>query len=78
MVVKTGSLANFLPAPRRILRLTFDVPVPNVVHQADRLFTPLERKVFKYALTVVDIASRFKEAESLVWKNSDDVARAFG
>ena len=37
----------------------------------------LGRKVFKYALTVVDVASRYKEAEPLTSKNSDEVALAF-
>ena len=37
----------------------------------------LRRKIYKYALTVVDIASRYKEAEPLTSKNSDEVARAF-
>ena len=44
----------FLPAPRHIPRPTFDVSVPNKVHQADLLFLPHDklprgRKVFKYA-----------------------------
>ena len=38
---------------------------------------PRERKVFRYALTVVDVASRYKEAEPLTLKNSDEVAKAF-
>ena len=33
--------------------------------------------VFKYALTVVDVTSRYKEAEPLTLKNSDEVAQAF-
>ena len=37
----------------------------------------LRRKIYKYALTVVDIASRYKEAEPLTSKNSDEVAKAF-
>ena len=42
-----------------------DVPVPNKVHQADLLYLPHDRpprsrKTFKYALTVVDVASRYK------------------
>ena len=72
----------FIPAPKRIPRPKFDVPIPNKVHQADLLFLPhdklpLGRKVFKYALTVVDVASRYKEAEPLTSKNSDEVALAF-
>ena len=72
----------FLPAPKRIPRPKFDVATPNAVHQADLLFLPHDklprgRKVFKYALTVVDVASRNKEAEPLTSKNSDEVAMAF-
>ena len=72
----------FLPAPKRIPRPKFDVPTPNAVHQADLLFLPHDklpcgRKVFKYALTFVDVASRYKEAEPLTSKNSDEVALAF-
>ena len=36
-----------------------------------------EKKIYKYALTVIDIASRYKEAEPLTSKNSDEVATAF-
>ena len=72
----------YLPAPKRIPRPKFDVPTPNKVHQADLLFMPHDklprgRKVFRYALTVVDVASRYKEAEPLTSKNSDEVAKAF-
>jgi len=72
----------FLPAPRRIPRPKFDVPTPNKVHQADLLFLPHDklprgRKVYKYVLTVVDVASRYKEAEPLTSKNSDEVAQGF-
>ena len=70
----------YLPAPRYIPRPKFDVPTPNKVHQADLLFLPHDtvgRSTYKYALTVVDIASRFKEAQPLTSKNSDEVAKAF-
>ena len=55
---------------------------PNKVHQADLLFLPHDKlprghKVFKYALTVVDEASRYKEAEPLTSKSSDEVGKAF-
>ena len=58
----------YLPAPRgNIPRPSFDVNFPNAVHQADLLFLPHDKlprgkKIFKYALTVVDVASRFKAA----------------
>lgn len=69
----------YLPAPRHIPRPKFDVPVPNQVHQADLLFLPHDkvgRKTFRYALTVVDVASRFKEAEPLATKEAKEVADA--
>ena len=70
----------YLPAPRYIPRPKFDVPTPNKVHQADLLFLPHDkvgRSTYKYALTVVDVASRFKEAQPLTSKNSDEVVKAF-
>ena len=71
----------YLPAPRYIPRPKFDVPVPNKVHQADLLYLPHDRpprsrKTFKYALTVVDVASRFKEAEPLTTKEAKEVGAA--
>ena len=52
------------------------------MHQADLLFLPHDKlprgkKVYKYALTVVDVASRYKAAEALTSKESDEVARGF-
>ena len=72
----------YLPAPKYIPRPKFDVASPNEVHQADLLFLPHDRpgrgrKLYKYALTVVDIASRYKEAEPLASKESAEVAKAF-
>ena len=72
----------YLPAPRTIPRPSFDVVLPNAVHQADLLFLPHDKlprgkKIFKYALTVVDIASRFKAAEPLTSKDSSEVSKAF-
>ena len=72
----------YLPAPRYVPRPKFDVAAPYSVHQADLLFLPHDkpprgRKIHKYALTVVDIASRNKEAEPLTSKDSDEVAKAF-
>ena len=72
----------YLPAPKHIPRPTFDVEYPNAAHQADLLFLPRDRlprgkKVYKYALTVVDVASRFKAAEVLTSKDSFEVSKAF-
>ena len=71
----------YLPAPRYIPRPKFDVPVPNKVHQADLLYLPHDRpprsrKTFKYALTVLNVASRYKEAEPLTTKEAKEVAAA--
>ena len=69
----------YLPAPKYIPRPSFTVNVPNEVHQADLLFLPhdkVRRKTYRYALTVVDIASRYKDAEPLSSKDSGEVAEA--
>ena len=52
------------------------------MHQADLLFLPHDklphgRKVYKYGLTVIDVASRYKAAEPLTSKESDEVSKAF-
>ncbi|GFR65768.1 LOW QUALITY PROTEIN: hypothetical protein ElyMa_005539700 [Elysia marginata] len=69
----------YLLAPRRIPRPKFDVGTPNEVHQADLLFLPhdlIGRKTYKYALILVDVASRYKEAEPLASKEATEVAAA--
>ena len=68
----------FLTPARCISPPKFDVSSPNEVHQADVLLLPHDklprgRKVYKYALTVVVVASRYKEAEPLTSKNVDEV-----
>ena len=72
----------YLPGPHYIPRPKFDVTLPNAVHQADLLFLPHDKlprgkKVYKYALTVVDVASRYKAVEAITSKESDEVARGF-
>ena len=67
----------YLPAPRHIPRPKFDLAVPNEVHQADLLFLPhdrVRRRTFRYALTVVDVASSYKEAEPITSKTAAEVA----
>ena len=68
----------YLPGPHYIPRPKFDVSTPN----ADLLFLPHDKlprgkKVYKYALTVVDVASRYKAAEAITSKESDEVSRGF-
>ena len=53
---------------------------PNDIHQADILYLPhdrYEKKVYKYALNIVDVASRYKGSYQLVTKDSKGVAQAF-
>ena len=71
----------YLPAPQHVPHPKLDVPVPNEVHQADLLFLQHDRlphgpKTYKYAPTVVDVASRHKEAEPLTNKSAAEVADA--
>ena len=71
----------YLPAQQHVPRPKFDVPVPNEVHQANLLFLPHDRlphgrKTYKYALTVVYVTSRYKEAEPLTSKSAAEVADA--
>jgi len=59
----------------------FDEDEPNSVHQADLLYLPHDRvgrRTYKYALTVVDVASRYKEAEPLTDMTAAEVAAALG
>ena len=79
-LIKQALWQIYLPAPRYIPRPKFDVATPNSVHQADLLFLPhdklpLGRKIYKYTLTVVDVASCYKEAGPLTSKDSAEAAR---
>ena len=69
----------YLPAPKKIIRPQFVNIKPNHTHQMDLLYLPhdtIRRKRFKYALTVVDIASRYKDAEPLTDKSASSVSVA--
>ena len=70
----------YLAPPAHVPRPHWTVDQPNKVHQADLLFLPHDkvgRKVLKYALVVIDVASRYKDAEPLASKSSEEVAKAF-
>ena len=74
----------YLPAPKKIIRPRFDVSAKDEVHQADLLFLPHDNvkagrvnKTYRYALTLVDVGTRYKEAEPLTSKDSKEVAKAF-
>jgi hypothetical protein len=62
-------------APKRINFPHYSQDKPNHTHQVDILYLPHDKK-YKYALTVIDIASRYKEAEPLKTKQASDTAEA--
>ena len=71
----------YLTAPKKIIRPRFDVSAKNEVHHADLLFLPYDtvgrvNKTYRYALTLVDVGTRYKEAEHFS-KDSKEVAKAF-
>lgn len=69
----------YLPPPKYVPRHHWVVDKPNEIHQADLLFLPHDkvgRKTYRYALVVIDVASRYKDAEALTSKESQEVAKA--
>ena len=73
----------YLPAPKYILRPNASMSLlakPNDIHQSDLLSLPhdkFEKKTYKYALNVVDVASRYKGSYQLTSKYAKEVAQAF-
>ena len=70
----------YLTPPKYIPRPRWTVSKPNQVHQADLLFLPhdtFKRKTYRYALVVIDVASRYKDAEALTSKESSEIAKCF-
>ena len=73
----------YLPAPKYIPRPNASLSryaKPNDIHQADILYLPHEKfkkKTYKYALNIVDVASRYKGSYQLTTKNSKEVSQAF-
>ena len=76
-LVKQGFWQVHLPRPRKIKKPHYQVTVPNEVHEFDLLFMPadvLYGNKYKYILTGVDVASRYKVARPLLTKNASEVA----
>ena len=70
----------YLRPPKYIPRPHWTVDRPNYVHQADLLFVTYEtigKRTFKYILVVVDVASRYVDAEPFSKKDSISVEKAF-
>ena len=72
-----------LPAPKYIPRPNASMSLfakPNDIHQADSFYLPhdkFRKKTYKYALNMVDVASRYKGSYQLATTNSKEVAQAF-
>ena len=65
------------PPPKKVVNAHYDVHIPNNLHQFDLLYMPADRlygNVYKYILTGVDVASRFKVARPLRTKQAKEVA----
>ena len=73
----------YLPAPKYIPRPNASMSIfakPNDIHQSDLLSLPhdkFKKKTYKYALNIVDVASRYKGSYQLTTKNAKEVAQAF-
>ena len=73
----------YLPTPKYIPRPNASMSLlakPNDIHQSDLLNLPhdkFKKKTYKYALNIVDVASRYKGSYQLTTKNSKEVAQAF-
>ena len=66
-----------LPPPKRIDRPHYQVTIPNEMHQFDLLYMPsdtLYRNMYKYILSGINVASRYKVARPLRTKPAEDVA----
>ena len=73
----------YLPAPKYIPRPNASLSLfakPNDIHQADILYLPhdkFKKRLYKYALNIVDVASRYKGSYQLNTKNAKEVAQTF-
>lgn len=70
------------PSKARKVYSHYQIDIPNDTHQADILFLSYDdtgsskRYKYKYALTLVDVASRYKASRPLRNKTGDDVLEA--
>ena len=74
-----SDLPSFSKVPRPNASLSLYAK-PNDIHQADILYLPhdkFKKKTYKYALNIVDVASRYKGSYQLTTKNAKEVAQAF-
>ena len=73
----------YLPAPKYIPRPNASMSLfakPNDIHQSDLLSLPhdkFKKKTYRYALNIVDVASRYKGSYQLTSKYAKEVVQAF-
>ena len=73
----------YLPSPKYIPRpnASMSLPAePNDIHQTDILYLPhdkYKKKIYKYALNFVNVASRYNGSYQFTTKNSKEVAQTF-
>ena len=68
---------TYIPRPNASMSL---FAKPNEIHQSDLLSLPhdkFKKKTYKYALNIVDVASRYKGSYQLTYKYTKEVAQAF-
>ena len=72
----------YLPAPKYVPRPNVSMSLfakPDDIHQSDLLSLPhdkFKKKTYKYALNIVDVASRYKGNYQLTTKSAKEVAQA--
>ena len=69
----------YLPRPKYIPRPKIEEVIPNGFHQTDILYLPHDtvgRKTYKYCLCIIDVASRYKDAEPLLDKTAAQTTAA--
>ena len=73
----------YLPAPKYIPSPNDSMSIfgkSNDIHQTDILYLPhdrYEKKVYKYALNIVDVASKYKGSYQMATNNGKKVAQGF-
>ena len=76
-LVKQALWQVHIPPPKEIHHPHYDVTKPNEQHQFDILYMPhnlFEGNTYKYILTGIDVASRYRVARALKSKKSSEVA----
>ena len=80
MVSQTSPLASHMPPPKKLNYPQYEVTKPNAQHQFDVLYIPhvFEGNIYKYILTCIDVASRYKVARRLVIKKNNQTCFCVG